>query len=71
MPFIKKQFNNFCYWPSNPTRIIEFIGGSYLATKPDVTYKRFIRSLISKDFAVHAYQYIPQFDHQSIFVNQN
>ena len=60
------QFNTFCYWPSNPKKIIEFIGGSYLATKPDFTYKRFIENLLKKNFAVHAYQYIPQFDHQEI-----
>jgi len=42
MTFTKYQFNNFCYWPSNPKKIVEFIGGSYLASKPDLTYKRFI-----------------------------
>ena len=68
MPFLKKQFNIFCYWPSNPTKIIEFIGGSYLATKPDLTYKRFISCLIKKNYAVHAYQYIPQFDHQELSI---
>ena len=66
MLYRKFQFNTFCYWPSNPKTIIEFIGGSYLATKPDLTYKRFIENLLKKNFAVHAYQYIPQFDHQDI-----
>ncbi len=47
MTFTKYQFNSFCYWPSNPKKIAEFIGGSYLASKPDLTYKRFIESLIS------------------------
>ena len=49
MTFTKYQFNNFCYWPSNPKKIVEFIGGSYLASKPDLTYKRFIESLINKN----------------------
>ena len=66
MPFTKYQFNNYCYWPSNPKKIIEFIGGSYLASKPDLTYKRFIESLIDKNYAVHAYKYNPQFDHQEL-----
>jgi len=56
MTFSKFQFNNFCYWPSNPKKIVEFIGGSYLATKPDLTYKRFIESLINKNYEVHAYK---------------
>ena len=69
MTYSKYQFNNFCFWPSNPKKIIEFIGGSYLATKPDFSYKRFIESLIAKDYAVHAYKYLPQFDHQELSIN--
>ena len=66
MTFTKYQYNSYCYWPSNPKKIIEFIGGSYLASKPDLTYRRFIESLTNKNYAVHAYKYIPQFDHQEI-----
>tara|TARA_Y100001933_G_scaffold4379_1_gene4092 strand:+ start:656 stop:1378 length:723 start_codon:yes stop_codon:yes gene_type:complete len=69
MYFTKFQFNTNCYWPSNPKKIIEFIGGSYLATRPDFTYKRFIENLLKKNYAVHAYRYIPQFDHQEISTN--
>ena len=66
MYFKKFQFNTDCYWPSNPKKIIEFIGGSYLATRPDFAYKRFIENLLIKNYAVHSYRYIPQFDHQEI-----
>ncbi len=69
MIITKFHSNTYCYWPSNPKKIVEFIGGSYLATKPDFAYKRFIESLLKKNFAVHAYQYIPQFDHQEIAFN--
>ena len=69
MYFRKFQFNTNCYWPSNPKKIIEFIGGSYLATRPDFAYKRFIENLLKKNYAVHAYRYIPQFDHQEISFN--
>ena len=69
MIFKKFQFNTNCYWPSNPKKIIEFIGGSYLATRPDFTYKRFIENLLKKNYAIHAYRYIPQFDHQEISSN--
>ena len=68
MTFKKFQFNNFCFWPKNPKKIIEFIGGSYLASNPDITYKRFIQSLIIKNYAVHAYKYLPQFDHQELSI---
>ena len=69
MPFFKNQFNCSCYWPSNPKSIIEFIGGSYLAVKPDITYKRFIEILLKNNHAVHAYKYLPQFDHQELSKN--
>ena len=65
----KFLFNTNCYWPSNPKKIVEFIGGSYLATRPDFAYKRFIENLLKKNYAVHAYRYIPQFDHQQISFN--
>ena len=68
MTFKKYQFNSYCYWPSNPKKIIEFIGGSYLASKPDLMYKRFINCLINKNYAVHAYKYTPQFDHQQLAI---
>ena len=68
MVFKTFQFNNCCFWPANPKKIIEFIGGSYLATNPEITYKRFIESLIRKNYAVHAYKYTPQFDHQDLSI---
>ena len=68
MTFTKYQFNIFCYWPPKPKKIVEFIGGSYLASKPDLTYRRFIESLITKNYAVHAYKYTPQFDHQLLSI---
>ena len=68
MVFKKFQFNIYCFWPANPKKIIEFIGGSYLASNPDITYKRFIESLIRKNYAVHAFKYIPQFDHQELSI---
>ena len=66
MYFTKFLFNTNCYWPSNPKQIVEFIGGSYLATRPDFAYKRFIENLLKINYAVHAYRYVPQFDHQEI-----
>tara|TARA_Y100001968_G_C19408820_1_gene745201 strand:+ start:1247 stop:2017 length:771 start_codon:yes stop_codon:yes gene_type:complete len=58
-------FNCDCFWPSKPLGLVEFIGGSYFASKPKVTYKTFIDKLLEKDLAVHAWTYIPRLDHQS------
>ena len=53
-----------CQWPSRPVGLIELIGGSYISIKPEVTYKRLISNLLQRNFAVHAWNYIPNFDHQ-------
>jgi len=54
----------FCQWPSRPVGLIEIIGGSYISIKPEVTYKRLISGLLQRNFAVHSWSYIPNFDHQ-------
>ena len=53
-----------CQWPSRPVGLIELIGGSYISIKPEVTYKRLISGLLQRNFAVHSWGYIPNFDHQ-------
>ncbi len=55
----------FCQWPSQPPiGLIELIGGSYISIKPEITYKRLISGLLKRNFAVHSWSYIPNFDHQ-------
>ena len=54
----------FCQWPSRPFGLIEIIGGSYISIKPEVTYKRLISGLLQRNFAVHSWSYIPNFDNQ-------
>ena len=62
---IFRRINNVsCQWPSRPVGLIEIIGGSYISIKPEITYKRLISSLLKKNFAVHSWAYIPNFDHQ-------
>ena len=53
-----------CQWPSRPIGLIVLIGGSYISIKPEVTYKRLISCLLKRNFAVHSWSYIPNFDHQ-------
>lgn len=51
---------------STPCRgLIEFIGGSYLAATPQLSYRRLLESLASRGWRVHAWSYVPGFDHQS------
>ncbi len=51
-------------WPSKPIGLIEMIGGSYLASNPQLSYRRLLESLAKKNLAVHAWGYLPNLDHQ-------
>lgn len=44
--------------------LIEFIGGSYLAATPQVSYRRLLESLAGRGWQIHAWSYVPGFDHQ-------
>tara|TARA_Y100001968_G_C19333630_1_gene705611 strand:- start:371 stop:1105 length:735 start_codon:yes stop_codon:yes gene_type:complete len=55
----------WCNWPSKPIGLVEMIGGSYLAATPHLSYKRLLEGLSDAGFAIHAWAYIPGFDHQS------
>ena len=54
----------WCSWPSRPNGLVEVIGGSYLAATPHLTYRRLFEGLIEHNIAIHAWSYIPGFDHQ-------
>jgi len=64
MSTFKRISDVSCQWPSRPIGLIELIGGSYISIKPEVTYKRLIASFLQRNYAVHSWSYIPNFDHQ-------
>jgi len=64
MSTIRRISDVVCQWPAKPVGLIEIIGGSYISIKPEVTYKKLISGFLQKDFAVHSWSYIPNFDHQ-------
>jgi len=64
MSTIRRINNVSCQWPSRPVGLIEIIGGSYISIKPEITYKQLISGLLKRNFAVHSWSYIPNFDHQ-------
>ena len=41
--------------PAEPTGLIEFIGGSYLAATPQISYRRLLEDLAAEGLAVHAW----------------
>ena len=70
MSTFKRISDVSCQWPSRPIGLVELIGGSYISIKPEITYKRLISSFLRRNFAVHSWSYIPNFDHQ-IQANQS
>ena len=56
----------WCLEPSGDERgLIEFIGGSYLAASPQLSYRRLLEQLAERGWRVHAWSYVPGFDHQN------
>ncbi|QPN70322.1 DUF1350 family protein [Synechococcus sp. CBW1108] len=55
-------------WELEPTALergtLEFIGGSYLAASPQLSYRRLLEALASMGWRVRAWSYVPGFDHQ-------
>ena len=45
--------------------LIEFIGGSYLAATPQISYRRLLETLGGRGWRIHAWSYVPGFDHQA------
>ena len=54
----------WCSWPAKPIGLIEFIGGGYFSASPQISYKYLLESLEQKGLAIHAFGYLPTFDHQ-------
>jgi hypothetical protein len=48
-----------------PAGLIEFIGGSYLAATPQLSYRRLLETLAGRGWRIHAWSYVPGFDHQT------
>ena len=60
----QRQQGCWCLWPASAKGLVEFIGGSYLATNPQISYRRLLEGLAARQLAVHAWSYVPGFDHQ-------
>jgi hypothetical protein len=50
---------------ARPRGLIEFIGGSYLAATPQLSYRRLLEALAARGWRIHAWSYVPGFDHQA------
>ena len=60
----QQQGSLWCLTPPQPRGLVEFIGGSYLAASPQLSYRRLLEALASLGWRVRAWSYVPGFDHQ-------
>ncbi|WP_320674425.1 DUF1350 family protein [Prochlorococcus sp. MIT 1341] len=65
MPSWKSFGQTLSLWPNRPVGLIEIIGGSYLASNPQISYRKLIETLAKKELAIHAWRYLPGLDHQA------
>ena len=55
----------WCLKPADPQGCVAFIGGSYLAATPQLSYRRLLEALARQGLAIQAWSYVPGFDHQA------
>ena len=60
----QQQGSLWCLTPPQPRGLVEFIGGSYLAASPQLSYRRLLEALSRRGLAIRAFSYVPGFDHQ-------
>ena len=60
----QQQGSLWCLTPAQPRGLVEFIGGSYLAASPQLSYRRLLEALARRGLAIRAFTYVPGFDHQ-------
>jgi len=57
---------NWVLIPSRPIAIVHFLGGAFVATAPQITYRQFLERLAAQGYAVIATPFINTFDHRAI-----
>lgn len=57
---------NWVLVPDRPSAIIHFLGGAFVATAPQVTYRRLLERLALEGYAIVATPFANTFDHQDI-----
>jgi len=59
-------YGNWVVIPSRPTGIVHFLGGAFVATAPQVTYRWLIEELARQGYVVIATPFVSTLDHAAI-----
>ncbi|NJL61037.1 MAG: DUF1350 family protein [Methylacidiphilales bacterium] len=62
----KEISGNWVLIPSKPSAIIHFLGGAFVATAPQITYRLLLEALAEKGYIVIATPFVNTFDHNAI-----
>lgn len=57
---------NWVLLPPRPVAVIHFLGGAFVATAPQTTYRRMLEYLASRGYAIFATPFINTLDHTAI-----
>jgi hypothetical protein len=57
---------NWVYLPRSPRAIIHFLGGAFVATAPQITYKLLLEDLAQQGYGIIATPFFNTFDHYAI-----
>jgi hypothetical protein len=57
---------NWVLVPPRPTAIVHFLGGAFVATAPQLTYRRLLERLALQGYAIVATPFVNTFDHTAI-----
>lgn len=70
LPFLGMNWQevsgNWVYIPQHPKAIVHFLGGAFVATAPQVTYRLLLEHLGSQGYAVIATPFVNTLDHSAI-----
>jgi Protein of unknown function (DUF1350) len=62
----QELYGNWILVPARPIAIIHFLGGAFVATAPQLTYRRLLERLALEGYAIVATPFVNTFDHSAI-----
>lgn len=62
----QELYGNWILVPDRPTAIVHFLGGAFVATAPQLTYRRLLEYLAAQGYAIVATPFVNTFDHAEI-----
>jgi len=62
----QELYGNWVLVPDRPVAMIHFLGGAFVATAPQLTYRRMLERLALEGYAIVATPFVNTFDHHAI-----